>query len=391
MPKTASAVRTYRFDQMATMINDRVDDPSESGVERYVGLEHLDADSLRIRRWGDITDVESTKLRFQPGDIIFGKRRVYQRKLAVADFEGICSAHAMVLRARPEVVVPEFLPFFMQSDLFMERALAISVGSLSPTINWTDLAAQEFALPPIEEQERRVAACTAAEACFATLHELTEASRVTWLATIQQCEDRYVSDLKPLGDLLTVIESGRSVVGSDKPPSNGEYAVLKVSAVDPFGFQPHESKVLLDQTHFMPEHSVCAGDLLITRSNTPALVGETCIVDRDYPNLMLCDKTLRLVPKSDVSKSTLWHMLQSNRVRQQIAAVATGTGGAMKNISQPKINALRVCVPPNEKEAKAVGTRLNECFHAFRQCRARELACTAFQRSLLNVLLAEEV
>jgi len=153
--KTAS-ISTFRFDQMASLIYDRVDNPAESGVERYVGLEHLDADSLRIRRWGEITDVESTKLRFQPGDIIFGKRRVYQRKLAVADFEGICSAHAMVLRAKANVVLPGFLPFFMQSDRFMERALAISVGSLSPTINWTTLAAEEFALPPIEEQLRIV-------------------------------------------------------------------------------------------------------------------------------------------------------------------------------------------------------------------------------------------
>ncbi len=174
MPKAASAVRTYRFDQMATMINDRIDDPAESGVERYVGLEHLDADSLKIRRWGDITDVESTKLRFKPGDIIFGKRRAYQRKLAVADFEGICSAHAMVLRARPDVVLPEFLPFFMQSDLFMERALTISAGSLSPTINWTDLAAQDFALPPIEEQRRVGSAMFAAQAARDCLHTVVQ-------------------------------------------------------------------------------------------------------------------------------------------------------------------------------------------------------------------------
>ena len=161
--KAAASVRTFRFDQMAILINDRVENPAESGVERYVGLEHLDADSLRIRRWGEITDVESTKLRFQSGDIIFGKRRVYQRKIAVADFEGICSAHAMVLRAKANVVLPEFLPFFMQSDLFMERALAISVGSLSPTINWTTLAAEQFALPPIEEQQRRADALRAIE------------------------------------------------------------------------------------------------------------------------------------------------------------------------------------------------------------------------------------
>ena len=167
-----------RFDQMATQVNDRVDNPAEAGVEFYVGLEHLDPDSLRIRRWGEPTDVESTKLRFKPGDIIFGKRRVYQRKVAVADFEGICSAHAMVLRAKPQAVLPEFLPFFMQSDLFMERALAISVGSLSPTINWTALAAEKFELPPIQEQARFVEGCLATDSAIEASRHAIESSRL---------------------------------------------------------------------------------------------------------------------------------------------------------------------------------------------------------------------
>ena len=163
MRERPSKLVTYRFDQLADPINKRVL-PNEADVERYVGLEHLDPDSLRIRRWGDTSEVESTKLLFKPGDIIFGKRRVYQRKVAVADFEGICSAHAMVLRAKPETVLPEFLPFFMQSDLFMERALSISVGSLSPTINWKALAKEEFRLPPLQEQARLVEASLAIEA-----------------------------------------------------------------------------------------------------------------------------------------------------------------------------------------------------------------------------------
>ncbi len=145
--------KVWRFDQIATNVNVRIDNPSESGMEHYVGLEHLDPDSLRIRRWGSPEDVEATKLVFKKGDIIFGRRRAYQRKLGVAEFDGICSAHAMVLRAKPEVVLPEFLPFFMQSDLFMNRAIEISVGSLSPTINWKTMAIQEFALPSREEQE----------------------------------------------------------------------------------------------------------------------------------------------------------------------------------------------------------------------------------------------
>lgn len=388
MPEVATKLKTYRFEQMAVQVKDKIH-PDDADVERYVGLEHIDPESLKIRRWGEPSDVESTKILFRAGDIIFGKRRAYQRKLAVADFDGICSAHAMVLRPKTDVVLKEFLPFFMQTDAFMERAVKISVGGLSPTINWKDLAKEEFALPPIEEQRRIVRACRAVEATLDTLFELTEAARVTWLATVQHFEDRYADEATSLGDLLDAIEPGRSVVGSDHPPSNGEYAVLKVSAVDPFGFQPEESKVLLNQDGFMPEHVVRAGDLLITRSNTPALVGETCIVDCDYPNLMLCDKTLRLVPKPGVSKSALWHMLQSNRVRKQIAAVATGTGGAMKNISQPKIRALRVCLPPSDKNAELLDARLDDCIRAFRDCRFRRQVCQDVKSAMLTDLIGD--
>lgn len=146
----------WRFDQIATNVNERINDPSKAETEYYVGLEHLDSDSLKIRRWGSPSDIEATKLRFRKGDIILGRRRVYQRKVAVADFDGICSAHALVLRAKPYVVLPEFLPFFMQSDIFMERAKAISVGSLSPTINWKTLAEEKFSIPTIDKQKRIV-------------------------------------------------------------------------------------------------------------------------------------------------------------------------------------------------------------------------------------------
>ena len=94
------------FGDVAVCVNDRIDNPVDAGVERYVGLEHLDSDSLVIRRWGSPAAVTATKLLFRKGDIIFGRRRVYQRKLAVADFDGICSAHALVLSPENSWRVP---------------------------------------------------------------------------------------------------------------------------------------------------------------------------------------------------------------------------------------------------------------------------------------------
>jgi type I restriction enzyme S subunit len=141
------------FGAFAESINERVE-PANAAEEIYVGLDDLDSGSLHIRRWGKGSDVIGTKLRFCKGDLIFGRRRAYQRKLAVAEMDGICSAHAMVVRAKPDVVLPEFLPFLMMSDKFMSRAVEISVGSLSPTINWTTLKLQEFDLPPLDQQRR---------------------------------------------------------------------------------------------------------------------------------------------------------------------------------------------------------------------------------------------
>ena len=141
----------YRFDQIA--INSTVKKkPIDADKEHYIGLEHLDSDCLIVSRWGAEVTPIGEKLLMQKGDILFGKRRAYQRKVGIAPFDGIFSAHGMVLRPKENVVIKEFFPFFIASDQFMERAVRISVGGLSPTINWRDLKEQEFELPSLEEQ-----------------------------------------------------------------------------------------------------------------------------------------------------------------------------------------------------------------------------------------------
>ncbi len=145
--------KTYKFGEMVLNISERAE-PKDTDLDIYVGLEHLDSECMHIRRRGHPSEVKGTKLRVYPGDIIFGKRRAYQRKAAVVDFHGICSAHAMVVRAKPDVILPKLLPHFMHSDAFMHRAVDVSEGSLSPTIKWKILAEQSFRLPSNDDQGR---------------------------------------------------------------------------------------------------------------------------------------------------------------------------------------------------------------------------------------------
>lgn len=145
-----------RFEKIAFQISER-EEPKQTTLQTYVGLEHLEPDNLVIERTGKPSDVIGTKLKIYKGDIIFGKRRAYQRKVAISHFDGIASAHSMILRANEKMIEKDFLPFFMQSDEFMNRAVQISEGSLSPTIKWKTLAQQEFTLPKKEKQKELVA------------------------------------------------------------------------------------------------------------------------------------------------------------------------------------------------------------------------------------------
>lgn len=145
--------KTYQFMQIADNIVERVM-PTSGDEEEYIGLEHMDTGSLHITRLGSENELIGEKLRIRKGDVLFARRNAYLKRVAIAPFDGIFSAHGMVLRPNTDIVAKEFFPFFVISDMFLERAIQISVGSLSPTVNWSTLKKEVFTLPPIEEQKR---------------------------------------------------------------------------------------------------------------------------------------------------------------------------------------------------------------------------------------------
>ena len=143
----------YRFDQIAINFTEKRK-PTESDVATYIGLEHMDSHSLTVKRWGSDVPIIGDKLVMKKGDVLLGKRNAYLRRAAIAPFDGLFSAHGMVLRPKTDVVDKDFFPIFIASDYFFDEAIRISVGSLSPTINWKDLKDVEFNLPTLDEQRK---------------------------------------------------------------------------------------------------------------------------------------------------------------------------------------------------------------------------------------------
>lgn len=142
----------YKFGDIIYNITEKRK-PTEEDRFNYIGLEHLDSCNLFVTRWGAERTPEGEKIVMKKGDVLFGKRRAYQKKVAISPIDGIFSAHGMVLRPKEDVICKEFLPFFISSDTFLNEAIRISVGGLSPTINWKDIKELEFDLPPLQEQK----------------------------------------------------------------------------------------------------------------------------------------------------------------------------------------------------------------------------------------------
>lgn len=166
--------RRVKFGDVVRQVKVKVD-PESSGLERYVAGDHMDTDDLRIRRWGEIGGGylgPAFHMLFRSGQVLYGSRRTYLRKVAVADFEGICANTTFVLEpTNPQELHPSFLPFLMQTDSFNDFSVKNSKGSVNPYINFSDLALFEFSLPPMEEQKRSAALLSALEGQIEAIRE----------------------------------------------------------------------------------------------------------------------------------------------------------------------------------------------------------------------------
>ncbi len=120
-------------------------------VDRSVGLEHIEPGDLHIRSWDEFDESSSFTKVFREGHVLFGRRRAYLKKAALADFNGVCSGDITVISAS-EDLLPSLLPFVVSSDSFFAFAVEHSAGGLSPRVKWKDLANYEFLLPPKDQQ-----------------------------------------------------------------------------------------------------------------------------------------------------------------------------------------------------------------------------------------------
>ena len=318
-------------------------DPAAAGIERIVGLEHLDPENLHIRRWNTPENGTSFTRKFVPGQTLFGKRRAYQRKVAYAEFEGICSGDILTFEPKDKkVLLPELLPFICQSDAFFDHALGTSAGSLSPRTSWKALKDFEFPLPPIEEQKCIAEILWAADEAVEARKGLVDRLNQTRIGLGNSIWRRKQNvHRERLGDLCLKIQDGTHF----SPKSNsGPYRYVTSKNIRDGYLDLANCGWITEEEHknIYRRADVRYGDIVITKDG--ANTGNAAFFDLDEEVSLLSSVAFIRTNPEKLNAKFLLAFLRSPRGNWEIVKEMKGT--AITRITLTQIREFRVPIIP---------------------------------------------
>jgi type I restriction enzyme S subunit len=209
------------FSEIAKLRNEKVNPLTVPGM-RYVGLEHIEQNSLSLLGCGVAEDVDSQKQRFYAGDILFGKLRPYFRKVVIAPFDGICSTDIWVVK--PIVSSDrDFVFYWMASDDFITKATNAAEGTRMPRAKWDWVSGFELPIMSVENRERVGRILRVLDLKIALNQKLSQ----TFNSTVQAIFKSWFIDFEPVKSNMT----GEMPVGMDAGT-----AELFPDAMEDFGF-----------------------------------------------------------------------------------------------------------------------------------------------------------
>lgn len=346
--------RRVRFGDVVRQVKDRVD-PESAGLDRYIAGEHMDTDDLKLRRWGDVGDGylgPAFQMRFRPGQVLYGSRRTYLRKVAVADFEGICANTTFVMEPSTDDLLPEFLPHVMSAEAFHEHSVKQSKGSVNPYINFKDLTWYEFALPPIPEQHRIVEMLSASSNLLDhyrnVARELDNTINQVITAHYLRCRADY--GLVPITDLADLTMGRQKAPRFETGTSPVKY--LRVANIGHLEMRLDDLESMdFDDVEF-EKYRVQAGDILLTEGDivSPMNVGRCAVFPSGGPPCCFQNTLIRLRPRNGVLPSFLMALVEGARLSGLLAAIANTT--TVSHLGLKRLSAVSLPAAPPAEQAR---------------------------------------
>ena len=307
-----------------------------------VGLEHLTPEEITLTSWDEGSDNTFTKM-FRKGDVLFGRRRAYLKKAAVAPFDGICSGDITVIEAKPNYLLPELLPFIIQNDALFSFAVEKSAGSLSPRVKWEHLKSYEFELPNMDKQREL------AELLWA-MDDTKKSYQQLIAATDELVKSQFIEMIEPYSQYST--KAGTIMYGMRNglsPSRAGEHyaKTLTLSAVTQGVFDENAWKDGYFADCPPNDKRICATDFYICRGNgNKTLVGAGVYSLEDRFDLVFPDTVIAArINEQKIRLPYLYMAWKMQAVRNQIEENAKTTNGTYK-INQSVIANVELVVPP---------------------------------------------
>lgn len=347
--------KVVKFGDVVRQCKESVD-RENNPFERYVEGGHMDSEDPHIHRWGEFgVDYVGPAFHriFRKGQVLYGSRRTYLKKVAIADFDGITANTTFVCETKdPNIFMQELLPFLMLTDSFTEHSIRESKGSTNPYINWPDIAKYRFPLPPLDEQKRITEILWSMDESIIAYQKSLEQINMVIHILLEQILDKLNCPEKFLSEALSASpESGCSA-----PPSSEEtgHWVLSLAALSATGYIRGNLKPIA-KNRKMIDATLQKGDLLISRSNTAELVGFAGIFDEDRRDVSFPDTMMRLpINRKKALPNYLELVLLSKRGRLHMMKTAAGTSNSMKKINRKTLAEFKFPLPSIEIQEKIV-------------------------------------
>ena len=312
-----------------------------------VGLEHLDPGEVKLAHWDEGVETTFTKA-FSKGQVLFGRRRAYLRKAAVAPFDGICSGDITVI-APKDNVSPRLLPFIIQNDALFEHAVTNSAGSLSPRVKWQSLSQFEFELPNIAKQEELAGILWTAQETRSHYRQLlTACDDVVKSQFVDAVQSAHNPSFVRLDDL---VREGRPITyGIVKPGGNVEGGIPIIKVKDYPNGTIDESDLLYASPAIEEKYArsrLKQGDLLFSIRGS---VGRMAFVPESLVGANLTQDTARLSLREELDPEYIRGVLRLPEVDHWIRHHIKGV--AVQGVNLRDLRNLEIPILSEDKQAE---------------------------------------
>ena len=353
-----SGWRKVSLGEVAYEYSSRVDNPSESEHEYYIGSDCIGQYDFRINKKSRASLITSAQKEFRSGDYLLVRRSLYgsdfRERAPRADFDGCCSADILTIRENPEFISDSYLIYVLYSKELWDFIVANSAGGLTRRIKWKQIADFEFLLPPMHEQKalaERLWAAYEVKQSYLKMIEATEemvkSQFIEMFGTPENNHNDY--PIIKIGEMVESINYGTSKPATD----NGKYVYLRMNNIT------YDGKLDLSEVkriNLSPEEDDSAfvhkGDLMFNRTNTKEFVGKTTVFNLDE-QMVVAGYIIRVRFKDKYSPEYVSGYLNSTYGKALLRKMAKGAVH-QANINAQEFQGIQVLDVPKQEQDKYV-------------------------------------